>query len=112
MDSDLMSAAWRRASSELNIRVEAPASKYVRGKLLDCVAYLPDFGSPLGTVVLESSSANQSGAAADGAGPFVSRVSGSYYHFDRDLFVATLNDWGWHGAGQSPAWYSGEPWTD
>ncbi len=31
-----------------------------------------------------------------------------YGTFDRDLFIETLNDWGWFGAeSNQPAWYTG-----
>ena len=44
--------------------------------------------------------------------PFCSLLSDeSYGQFDRELFVATLNDWGWFGDGQPPDWYEGTPWT-
>ena len=51
-------------------------------------------------------------AAAEG-GFYVSFLAPSYDDFDRELFVATLNDWGWKGReGAAPEWYTGEPWSD
>ncbi len=36
----------------------------------------------------------------------------SYAKYSRDLFVDTLNDWGWYGPEYgSPQWFSGQPWT-
>ena len=35
----------------------------------------------------------------------------SFLEYDRDLFLGTLNDWGWFGVMAPPSWYSGEPWT-
>jgi hypothetical protein len=34
----------------------------------------------------------------------------SYGDFDRALFVGTLDDWGWFGAGEPPPWYTGRAW--
>jgi hypothetical protein len=37
----------------------------------------------------------------------------SHALYDRDLFVATLNDWGWIGdPAHAPVWYTGKPWTE
>jgi hypothetical protein len=34
----------------------------------------------------------------------------SYARYDRDLFLATLNDWGWFGdPADAPEWYTGKP---
>lgn len=36
----------------------------------------------------------------------------SYARYDRDLFLATLNDWDWFGdPADAPGWYTGRPWT-
>jgi hypothetical protein len=43
------------------------------------------------------------------AGYFWSDLSPEYQSYDRDLFIATLDDWKWFGAkGQEPAWYFAE----
>lgn len=37
---------------------------------------------------------------------------GAYADYDREVFVDTLNDWGWFGDAQrAPAWFTGRPWT-
>jgi hypothetical protein len=40
-----------------------------------------------------------------------SALGESYLSYDRALVIETLNDWGWHGKGDPPQWYTGEPWT-
>ena len=49
-------------------------------------------------------------AAARASGYFVSIVSESYAACGRDLCIGTLDDWGWHGLGEPPTWYSGRAW--
>ncbi len=48
--------------------------------------------------------AKRQGMAASGLGD-------SYLSYDRNLFIDTLNDWGWCGQGDAPPWYSGHPWS-
>ena len=39
-------------------------------------------------------------------------LGSSYESYDRDSFIATLDDWGWAPKNRPPpAWYSGQPWT-
>ena len=42
---------------------------------------------------------------------FLKAARGQYETYDRKYFEATLNDWGWHGTGDPPPWYTGEPWS-
>jgi hypothetical protein len=36
-----------------------------------------------------------------------------YRAYRRQLFIDTLNDWGWFGEkGKEPPWYTGQSWTD
>jgi hypothetical protein len=102
-----ISAAWQTAGSELDVRVVAPCEvRTASGKVVVCEAYLPDFGSPKGAIVL----------GYDGTDTFRSQL-GEYWcsvsyepyeKFSPTLFVDTLNDWGWFGAiGMQPNWYGG-----
>jgi hypothetical protein len=96
--------AWSEAARDLGVRVESTES----GVLVH------DFGRPAGTLcIARDASAEQKVAAhqaADDEGYFLSELWPSYNEYDRDLFAATLNDWGWFGEGASPDWYTGEPW--
>jgi hypothetical protein len=103
--------AWRTAGEKLGIRVEAPAWVTLQGESVECAAFLPDFGSEHGTAAIPLSQERLHGEQVDGD-PFCSLLSDeSYGQFDRELFVATLNDWGWFGDGYPPDWYEGTPWT-
>ena len=101
--------AWRTAAAELGISVVAPVE--IGGET--CVALLRDFGSPAGAVVVEVDGlrAEAATASAEAAGYFVSAMTAAAYErFDRELFVTTLDDWGWFGSGDAPPWYSGRAW--
>jgi hypothetical protein len=41
---------------------------------------------------------------------FVSVLYESYSIYERDRFVATVDDWKWFGSGAPPSWYSGNSW--
>jgi hypothetical protein len=78
------------------------------------VVHVKDFGAPNGTMcsVVASSDIDASlQRLAAAAGYFYSALGESYEVYDRELFVATLDDWQWFGAGEPPAWYSGTPWS-
>jgi len=45
------------------------------------------------------------------AGYFTSLLADHYLIYDRQLIIATLDDWGWFGHSTAPDWYSGIPWT-
>jgi hypothetical protein len=101
--------AWQTAAEDLGIAVTAPAS--LDGEV--CIALVHEFGSPHGTAVVPRGGERESAtvAAALAAGHYVSIVNAdSYATYDRNLFVGTLDDWGWYGSGDPPSWYSGTAW--
>ncbi len=107
----LISDAWAEAARDLGIRVTAPFRLALEnGEELWFEAHVADFGGPNGTVV-----GNKGNVLADVRkvkGFYASNVWPSYQAYSRELFVATLNDWGWFGEkGKQPSWYSGEPWS-
>lgn len=114
--TDRVSDAWRRAATDLGIDVVAPYEvvDQTTGVSARALAFVPQFGSPAGTLVIGSTASDsQCLAWARAEGAFVSIVNeGAYADYDRKLFVDTLDDWGWFGAAQStPAWYQGRSWT-
>jgi hypothetical protein len=120
MDSGTAIAeSWRTAADDLGIVVDVRAGfKCQAGEEHECI-HVPDFGSRKGTIAcpLKCSRTGRSHDLAEGRtfkdrGHYFSLLSDSYEGYDRDLFVATLDDWGWHGEGSPPSWYSGAPWTD
>jgi hypothetical protein len=100
--------SWREAAADLGVQIVAPYRLGPRA----FAAWIPNFGSPSGTLIdWLTSRADWTAAAAEGY--YVSRLNAeSYRTYDRDLFVATLNDWGWHGQAPAPSWYTGDPWAE
>jgi hypothetical protein len=112
--TDPRSAAWRHAGAELGIDVTAPLELASQGGPLTYTAFVRCFGGPLGTVVFSAAESEPTRywEAAKQAGYYCSRLGTDYDEFDRDLFVGTLNDWGWYGdPAEQPSWYSGNAWT-
>jgi hypothetical protein len=107
-----MSEAWRRAASELGIRVRAPFEIALGdGNVVEVEAFLPDFGGREGALAVSEAN-RSSGQTAATTGAFVSFLSDRYRLFDEALFRETLDDWGWRGAeAEPPSWYTGRPWT-
>lgn len=108
-------AAWRAAASDLGIRVATPfvLERSRHREQLEFIALIHEFGSRAGTVVIgigkESSSLKE---AADYAGYFFSALNlDCYGRYDRQLFIDTLNDWGYFGLAPPPSWYTGIAWT-
>lgn len=100
---DRVVAAWVEAAVVLRIRFVASTES-------DIVGVLPDFGGPEGTAV-----------GLIGVTPTLEAIGNrhfsavnpmSYAEFDHELWIATLNDWGWAGpADARPEWCSDAPWT-
>jgi hypothetical protein len=99
--------AWQIAAENLGISVTAPYEKTASsGEVIVCEAYLPDFGSASGAVVLSHDVTGKFHSILEGC--WCSVLHESYESYDQALFVDTLNDWGWFGAPETePHWYSG-----
>jgi hypothetical protein len=112
MIDDDMSAAWREAGRRLGVRVIAPhVLRLPDRKTVDVEAFLPDFGGPLGAVVVSLADEPRC-RRARASDSFVSQLAVSYRTFDEELFRETLDDWGWFGpVDRHPAWYTGKPWS-
>jgi hypothetical protein len=108
---DAISGAWLEAAKDLGIRVTAPFGVQASGgEPIIYEALVLDFGGPKGTVVgvlddkLDDCRAIQ--------GYYYSNLSPSYRDYGRQLFIDTLNDWGWSGPLElRPSWYTGKSWS-
>jgi hypothetical protein len=107
--------AWQTAADNLGIDVIAPFTFDHDEHELSCLALVRSFGAQKEMLVVYGSAEEWSAlrpaldaARDDGYGfSFVRDADAAY---ERDLFVATLNDWGWTGRSEdAPSWYTGEP---
>ena len=113
--SDDIAAAWRAAANDLGIRVTAPFSlpPSAEHEGAAFIALVHEYGSPAGTLVATvAEELAPLERVSKPLGYFVSLLNpDSYGRYDRQLFMDTLNDWGYFGPDVPPGWYSGMPWT-
>lgn len=104
-----MARAWQEAARDLGIRFDSPFGMSYRGKLYWCEGCLPDFGCAHGAIIVGGDTVDEIFDVADALGHFASALSPySYETYDRELFVDTLNDWGWFGdPTHAPSWFAG-----
>jgi len=109
IDRAPMATAWRHAAADLGIRFLSPFTIEHRGKTYWCTGILPDFGGPLGAVIVDRHSSDDTIEICDHAGYFASGLNPLYYEtYDRVRFVSALNDWGWFGSPSDvPSWFRG-----
>ena len=115
---DTLVTAWRTAAQELGIRVDAPFELTDHNlRVHRFTAHLPDFGGPKGMVVLSSQPPTHDSDSdtlefARSKGLWHSILNAEQYSdFDRDEFVATLDDWQYFGPPERrPSWYKGTVW--
>lgn len=107
----LISAAWKEAAADLGIEVVAPFALTAEGGThLWFEAFIANFGSRNGTVAGNLNSGSHD--ARQRLGYYSSNLGPSYRTYDRQLFIDTLDDWGWFGDQEKkPAWYTGKPWS-
>lgn len=106
--SDDIAVAWRAAANDLGIQVTAPflipASAEHDGVAF--IALVHEFGSPAGTLVATiAEDLMRLERVSRPLGYFVSLLNpDAYRRYDRQLFIETLNDWGYFGSGAPPDW--------
>ncbi len=101
--------SWQKAAEDLGIRFVHPYMFTAGGKKHRLTGLLPQFGGKKGALISSRKDAEESRKAAENSGDFF--ISGlNPYHYDRynrELFIQTLNDWGWSAKGPPPEWFSG-----
>ncbi|HYV39094.1 MAG TPA: hypothetical protein VE988_25635 [Gemmataceae bacterium] len=110
-DAELIRQCCQTAAEDLGIRVSAPFVLVEDGgKAHQFIALFPDFGGPHGTLILELDdygTAPQLVAQNLGYG-WSCLNTGSYGCYDRDVWIETLDDWGWSGSTEHrPSWCHG-----
>jgi hypothetical protein len=106
--------AWRQAARDLGIQVEIPFTlKMENGDVEFYEGRVLEFGGPKGTVfgTIDLDRNTAKGSRREN-GYFASDLSLSYRQYDRQFFIATLDDWKWFGPeGKQPGWYTGKDWS-
>ena len=103
--------AWRKASRDLGVRFTSPFDAATSTGGFSFLGLIHGFGRKEGTLVCLRGREPGSLSGFDPERFFVSVLTESYEHYDRQLFIETLNDWQWCGEGQPPSWYSGQSWS-
>ena len=103
--------AWLEAARDLNIKVIHPFTFITPSGLnVETIGvYLPDFGSKNGTLLTCRFDSDEVMDLAEETFYFLSGLNPySYEPYDRELYIDTLNDWGWFGLKNDvPEWFSG-----
>jgi len=113
-----LSIAWQEAAKDLGICVKAPFKlKDKKGRIFYYSAYIPDFGSPNGALVLlikppKFDHDSQAEECAKQNGYWYSFLNTELYSsYNRSEFISMLDDWQYFGsANKKPSWYTGAPW--
>jgi hypothetical protein len=102
----LSSTAWILAASDLQLDVTAPYTlRGPHGGTIEFIAYVRDFGTKAGTLVLYMPHA-LSTRHTPTTPFFVSVLNPNiYFDYDRERFIDLLEAWGWTGKGSPPSWY-------
>jgi hypothetical protein len=105
--------AWRNAARDLGFEMTAPALLTLNdGSPLSSLALIHGFGRRIGTLIFPINDAPAKVSMLNELDYFRSELGDSYLSYDRQLFVDTLNDWGYYGAPHNrPEWYSGKAWS-
>jgi len=106
--------SWKVAANDLKIAIQAPfvINLNDKGELI-CPIFIEHFGNRLGTVIFSMNDKLDYKLLKE-YGYYCSTLNpSSYSNYNRDLFIDTLNDWGFFGdESKKPDWYTGKPWID
>ena len=106
--------AWEKASDDLKITIQTPlmlTTEY--NQIIEFELLIDQFGSKLGTIIFSIDNMTKINMPKTYGYYYSALNPVSYEKYDRQLFIDTLNDWGYFGDKlKTPVWYSGKPWTD
>jgi hypothetical protein len=101
---------WQQAADDLGIRVMAPVElRDANGRPFTCEAWVGDFGSANGAVVISPRTERRVRASLESIREqiWISKAEKRLTSYNRRHFVDELVDWGWFGKdGDEPSWYS------
>jgi hypothetical protein len=99
---------WRVAAADLGFTLVAPFTPEDAADSLEYLAWLPQFGSERGMLIITAHGEAQSrlihAAASHGYG--YSCIDASDEPYERDDTIEVLVDWGWSSREDAPDWYT------
>jgi hypothetical protein len=104
--------SWKTAAKDLNIKIQSPFYVLTKNeKKLKFDLFVENFGSQKGMIVMSISNMHGLKAVKENGFSFSALNFKRYSIYDRQLFIDTLNDWGYFGdLTKTPEWYTGQPW--
>ncbi len=108
MKENEMVQSWHEAAKDLNVDIQSPFTFLTNERELTFQLLIKNFGSRNGTLVY-STDRMDSIDVPQKYGYYCSVLNPlSYNNYDRELFIETLNDWGFYGNKEDkPEWYVG-----
>ena len=114
ISSDSVTEAWRAAAADPGIAFVGPFELADEERKIRYAGLVRDFGSAKGMLIFvtENWQTEPWASVAQRNGFGYSCLSERYANYDRDEFIAALDDWQWTPRDrQPPSWYSGTPWS-
>ena len=106
MLSSILIKAWREAAQDLGIEIVVPYALTLKnGEQVHADLLVKDFGPTLVVTDAVEETLRRLGDQLGIEGYGYSAFCGEELVYDRELFINTLNDWGWTGpVDRRPAW--------
>jgi hypothetical protein len=105
--------AWQQASEDMQIKIQAPFILTVDNQTISFELLIENFGSENGTVIYSTDNINDMDTPKMFGFYCSSLNPESYSIYNSQLFIDTLNDWGYFGdKSKTPIWYTGKPWSE
>jgi hypothetical protein len=100
--NSLLGQTWIEAGVDLGFKVTAPFTlRTSAGQSFVYDAFVHEFGSNQGMLLMEQWSTEKGKAAGDHGYGYSCMDAGPY---ERESTIEVLRDWGWSSSGKAPAW--------
>lgn len=114
MGNRTMITTWAYAAEQLKLKIASPFKIITKdNQWIEFLLLVEDFGSVKGTLIGDINHSAQNSKIATEFGYYFSALNPENYSlYNENLFIDTLNDWGYFGAPENkPSWYTGKPWS-
>ena len=108
-DFDRVINAWEEASQDLKINLKTPFILETDKGKIEYPLLVENFGRKNGTIILDLNDLDKF-PEPEKYGFYRSAVNSAlYFKYDRNLFIDTLEDWGYYGdINEKPNWFLGK----